>query len=350
MTPIAPRTARSVAAPPKQAAKPAVATKAARPNDGVSTFVPSQARSTPAPGAQLIGLSRGTVNYGGSVSQLHNALLRLGYFPPSIRSDSGFGNTFGPKTQAAVLAFQRDQGLPVTGRVDAQTAAALVRAPARGPQAPAQPAPAQPAPAQPAPTTGSGSGVATSVEQANQSFLSQWGGTAWNSAHGAPAGYEDCGPTSCAMVLSSLGLIQQPSPGQAEATIGKLRDQAVGHATSRSEDTNDTELTRALKANGAQTQVVKATVDNVDQALAAGHPLIIGSSSTWAAWGQGQCAKGDYLNHRNPGGHFVTALGKTADGNYLVGDPLSRTGVIEVSKAQLQTLLSGAWNAIEVSR
>ena len=98
----------------------------------------------------------------------------------------------------------------------------------------------------------------------------------------------------------------------------------------------------AQQATGAATPI--------DAALASGHPLIVGSSKTWDAWGKAQSAAGDYLNYRNPGGHYVTILGKTADGQYIVADPLSKTGARAVSAEQVKTLLSGAWDAIEVSR
>jgi hypothetical protein len=51
-------------------------------------------------------------------------------------------------------------------------------------------------------------------------------------------------------------------------------------------------------------------------------------------------ANGQYLNHRNPGAHFVAILGKTPDGQYLVADPLSAVGVIPVSGEQIQAF----WN------
>ncbi len=92
------------------------------------------------------------------------------------------------------------------------------------------------------------------------------------------------------------------------------------------------------------------TLDSMDQAIAAGHPLIVGTSNTWSAWGKTQSAAGDYLNHQNPGGHYVTVLGKSPDGNYIVGDPLSKIGAVEVTPAQMKLALSGAWDAIEVSR
>lgn len=335
----------------------------------------------------LVGLANGSSD-APRVKALQDDLLRMGYVDASFAQNSGYGNHFGPLTQAALQQFQDDNGLPQTGVVDAATADAL-----RSPRPRAQGIAVGPAhayrdqlglPTGPLTTLQDGSvrqdfdkgyvlctpdatlyvmnsanqpivpaqklGVATSIDQANQSFVSQWGPTPWNSANGAPYGYEDCGPTSCAMVLSALGLIAHPAPGDAEKTIDAMRDAALGFNSTQSQGTNDPQLERALKANGAQASEVNATLANVDAALAAGHPLIVGSSSTWQAWGYNQAVAGKYLNHRDPGGHFVTVLGKAQDGNYVVGDPLSKTGAMEVTSDQMKTLLGSAWKAIEVSR
>ena len=338
--------------------------------------------------AAVAGLQKGT-GTPAQVKQLQDDLIRMGYAPASFTQNGGYGNTFGPKTEDALKHFQQDNGLPTTGVVDAQTATAL-----SGPR----PLPAPVAagvgfayrdqlglPAGPAVTQPDGSvrqnfdkgyveaskdgmlyvrtpagqdivppqklGTASSVAEANQSFLSQWGKTDWNSAQGAPYGYEDCGPTSVAISLSALGLIPHPSPADAEKTIDAMRDAALGYDSTKSQGTGDGQLIRALEANGAQTATVKPlTVDAINTAIAAGHPLIVGSGSTWDAWGRAQCAKGDYLNGQNPGGHFVTVMGMAPNGNYIVNDPLSKNGAIEVTRAQIEKLISGAWDGIEVSR
>ncbi|NIT35086.1 MAG: hypothetical protein GTN49_01070 [candidate division Zixibacteria bacterium] len=61
------------------------------------------------------------------VTLLQNDLYNIGYGDYL----EGFGRTdgiFGPATEAAVKAFQRDWGLPVSGIVRAETAATIVRA------------------------------------------------------------------------------------------------------------------------------------------------------------------------------------------------------------------------------
>ena len=74
------------------------------------------------------------------------------------------------------------------------------------------------------------------------------------------------------------------------------------------------------------------------------------------AWAKGLNATGDYLDMGKSGnasfGHFVTVLGKTPDGKYLVADPLSKKGAIEVTAQQLGAFLTqnGWGEALEVSR
>jgi hypothetical protein len=89
----------------------------------------------------------------------------------------------------------------------------------------------------------------------------------------------------------------------------------------------------------------------VDQALARGNPVILGGYGVWAAWGSQQQAAGNYLNGRDPLGHFVTVLGKTQDGQYIVGDPLVRGGSVTVSAQQLATFYGNSgFGMLEVSR
>ena len=338
--------------------------------------------------AAVVGVAKG-IGAPAQVKQVQDDLIRMGYLDASMKQNSGYGNTFGPKTDAAMKSFQQDNGLPATGVVDAATASALA-----GPRPLPAPGLAGPALANRAalglPVSGGqtlpdgsvrqdfehGSvtaskdgflyvrdaagqnivppqklGAVSSVQDANNSFVSQWGPTPWNSAQGAPYGYEDCGPTSVTMALSSLGLIQHPAPADAETTIDHMRDEALGYNSTHSQGTWDSQLVKPLQENGATTTIVKPlTLTSMDTALSAGHPLIVGTSATWDAWGKAQSAAGGYLNYRNPGGHYVTVLGKSPSGNYIVGDPLSRIGAVEVTPAQMQKALAGAWDGIEVAR
>ncbi|HUV85530.1 MAG TPA: peptidoglycan-binding domain-containing protein [bacterium] len=65
------------------------------------------------------------------VTLLQTDLSKLGYDDYLLKSGK-LESAFGPATEAAVKAFQRDWGLPVTGVVGAETTAALERAVAGG--------------------------------------------------------------------------------------------------------------------------------------------------------------------------------------------------------------------------
>ncbi|HVG57783.1 MAG TPA: C39 family peptidase, partial [Hyalangium sp.] len=201
------------------------------------------------------------------------------------------------------------------------------------------------------PTTPVGSGVSTTLQEANRFFVNQWGPTAYNSG-GHPFGFNDCGPTSGVMALASLGLMTPSTAQTASASIDRVRDAVLGYDSTYSQRMGTTQLAAGLRALGAQTTMLSGPVTSaVDQALARGNPVILGGYGVWAAWGSQQQASGNYLNGRDPSGHFVTVLGKTQDGQYIVGDPLVRGGSITVSAQQLATFYgSSGFGMLEVSR
>src|SRR5437016_1543838 len=83
--------------------------------------------------------------FGDEVKNLHQNLAKHGLGIPPSEADRAF---FGPATRDAVLQWQRNHGLPVTGIVDEQTNATLEAAPPSnlvqpktgGPIAPLRPA------------------------------------------------------------------------------------------------------------------------------------------------------------------------------------------------------------------
>jgi glycosidase len=79
--------------------------------------------------------------FGEEVQNLHRNLIKHGLGIPSSEIDRGF---FGPATRYAVMQWQRNHGLPVTGIVDERTNATLEAAPQSGslqPQSPGLVAP-----------------------------------------------------------------------------------------------------------------------------------------------------------------------------------------------------------------
>ena len=178
-------------------------------------------------------------------------------------------------------------------------------------------------------------GTCSSTSEANQFMVTQWGGTSFNSANGAPYGYNDCGPTCGVMLASSFGLIPPPGPGGAEQAIDKMRDAALGYDTKYSQDTDETQIGHALQGLGAKTQSIGDDLASIDKAVGEGKKVLI-AGDPWSAWGSNMNKQGDYLNHQDPGGHFVALMGKTPEGNYIVNDPLSKKGSIEVTPSQLK--------------
>ncbi|MFO0599328.1 MAG: peptidoglycan-binding protein [Myxococcaceae bacterium] len=357
------------------------------------------------PFAPTFGLARGANGEAdrAAIKQLQDALIAGGYVPASMKTQGGYGTNFGPITDAGLRQFQQDNGLQPTGIVDGATVGALQNPRARTAGFAAGVALAHRAelglPKGPAYTAADGSqrqdfdhgtvwvgadrvlhaelqtptgpkdlepprklGTAQSLAEAQQYFLSQWGPTAYNDPVGAndhPWGFEDCGPTSAVMALSALGLRARPGATDASTAIDQMRDTILGYDSTKSLGLS---LLPAVKGtvgyglvqSGAQVTGLTNTVDNVNAAMARGNPVIIGSSTTWDAWGRDQKAAGNYLNSSSPGGHFVVVLGRAANGNYLIGDPLLRGGPIEATEAQLRTALAGAFNSAnalaEVSR
>jgi peptidoglycan hydrolase-like protein with peptidoglycan-binding domain len=344
--------------------------------------------STPTdPSLPTAGMRRG--NEGANVLQLQNSLVMLGDLTQQ-QLNTGPG-LFGGQTEAAVKSLQVRNGLPATGVFDEATRAALQKEVAQhqdpsqlvketytkllGREPTAEELSAATARAEQNKQAGGslsamrqelvgtirqtdeyraahpiGSGTVGTTEDANEYFLTQWGGTPYNSANGAPYGYNDCGPTSTVMALSSIGLMERPSPENASTTIDAVRDAAIGRDTTQSQRMGFGSLKNAVEAYGGRTQMLSGGIPGIDEALERGNPVIIGGNP-WQAWGATERANGNYLNSRDPGGHFCTILGKTENGKYIVGDPLVKNGTIEVTKEQLETFFrNGGFGAMEVYR
>lgn len=187
-----------------------------------------------------------------------------------------------------------------------------------------------------------------SVAAANQFFLTQLAGSPWNTSGG---GTMDCGPTSGLMVLSALGLAQRPDPSQAAGAIDDFRgtvDQYEGlGARAGGDDTVGVTvqgLEGALQARGATVQELPAssgeastTLAAIDAQLDAGAKVIAYGDPS-QAWepelGASYQAQGSFS-------HFVAIFGRSADGNYLVGDPLSTSGVVEATPDELSRYIQG---------
>lgn len=106
-----------------------VTTPLARPVDVPrrSSSVDPSARYAPAPSVDQVARGEATIARGaaGASVEAVQARLNAAGASPALREDG----LFGPKTEAALVDFQRANGLTPSGRVDAPTLAALERAP-----------------------------------------------------------------------------------------------------------------------------------------------------------------------------------------------------------------------------
>lgn len=123
---------------------------------------------------------------GAQVEMLQRALVKLGYMTQE-EMNTGPG-IFGPRTERALRACQRDHGLVADGIYGPKTQAALRRALEEAQSAP--------------PNTAVGR-LPKTIEEANRFFKTQFR-SKWNTD--GPSGSVDCGPASLEMALEAIGL------------------------------------------------------------------------------------------------------------------------------------------------
>jgi hypothetical protein len=203
------------------------------------------------------------------------------------------------------------------------------------------------------------SGPTVTLATANESFTTQWGPTAFNSA-GAPYGYDDCGPTSLLMTAAYLGYLARPNPSDAEAGINYARYLTRGDVSTESGATYLPMMVTGFTALDASASELDTTIAAVDAALENGAVVPIAGDPK-NAWGLELDGKGEYLHHYTSAaddtfGHWVVIFGRATDGErYVVGDPLSTIGTIKVTATEVRrywadylTLDDGAAAAIVV--
>ena len=274
-------------------------------------------RALEKPEAPTARLERGST--GSQVEMLQRALVRLGYMTQE-QMNTGPG-IFGPRTEAALRAFQRDHGLEVDGIYGPRTQAALRRALEKEPSAP------------PAPPTASINRLPKTVEEANKffktQFLSQWNVD-------GPSSSKDCGPASLEMALEAVGL--RPASHR-QKSIDEAR-QAMGVPPGT--ETNTDQVVTGAKRFGAE--VTRGSGwEALDQTLASGKAVVAAGDIT-AQYVAGFGGQANYGHSRIPG-HFIAIVGRTEDGRYIVADPMSRNGAVAFTRKQLSEFFKGANNA-----
>jgi Peptidase_C39 like family len=175
------------------------------------------------------------------------------------------------------------------------------------------------------------SGSTISVSQANQVFKTQY-----NSGYNqdGPSASNNCGPASVAMIMKLLG--KEPANLSTQASINVARQYMgmVGNGYA-----SDSQVVAGLRRAGLQVanHMYDGTWQQLDQDLAAGRPVV--------AWGfYGAAWRNQFPSYSLTGSgntdHLNTILGKTANGNYLVADPMYRGGAVEMNRSQLAVFFS----------
>lgn len=294
---------------------------------------PAAPGSVTAPGVDLARGARGP-----EVTQLQDGLVSLGYLDAAAVA-TGPGQ-YGPRTEQAVRRFQAEHGLPPSGRYDAATRDWMARRLA-GESAPPPPPPGE---------------LPSSAAQANAHFVTQFT-SAYNPT--GPSSSTNCGPASVAMALDTAG--RMPAGLTPEQRVDYARALMYPSTTPTSYlDVNGQQIPQlnddhALSSTGAVasafdgaggTSYAGSGWEALDAALAAGDPVVAhgyygksGWGSTLEAAGTAQGYEDGYAGGGNIG-HFNAILGKTADGRYVVADPMYTGGTVELTREQLEQYFS----------
>jgi peptidoglycan hydrolase-like protein with peptidoglycan-binding domain len=182
-----------------------------------------------------------------------------------------------PCDETTIKDFQRVNGRPVTGTLDDDTLSTMWAADAK---------------------------VSTEIRQVTNPN--------YNPSTNAPSSSNDCGPTSVAMALASVGLLTIDN-ADPEAAIKAMRTLTGGTS---SDTTGPGQLKTAITGGGGQPYDVKS-LDELKLALAHGDPVVAFND--------------------NYHGHWYTVTGyDPQSGKFLVNDPMSKTGTAWLAPSEMK--------------
>nr|WP_276519210.1 peptidoglycan-binding protein [Corallococcus exiguus] len=330
----------------------------------------------------------------GPVTRLQKFLEGAGY----LNMEGNAYGKFGPKTQAAIKAFQTKEGIsPADGKMSAATVAAMQRpqhpdtdptmsvlADAYAPQLGRPMSPLEPGQdgarvqrfergtltrmpggevrvqdltgknlVPPTPPS-----TVTTLEEAKDLHVAQWGETGYTDFNDGSKSYgpNDCGPTSVVIAATAVGAMEHPSAAGAGEAIDGVRDAIFDTNTHQSTPIDVDQVAKGVNEAGAVATIVrknKLDVAAVDAALSRGHPVILSGNpytdGDHKSWGATAEDADNYLMDYNFGRHWVTVTGTTESGNYIVNDPLCPKGPIEVTPEQLAQYMGANAGMVEVS-
>ncbi len=196
----------------------------------------------------------------------------------------------------------------------------------------------------------------TTVEEANAYHLVEFNTTPYGTDYNRyyPLGHDfsnDCGPASLAMALLAqgkmpAGLNSEQEIEYARALITSPSDPFKAATSTVTVDGTKYPL-RESNSTVGYGQVVDGAIaaglpaehtygwGALNDALAAGHPVVLAGTIS-PAWKDLFPADGHYGSAGRVG-HFVAILGKTADGQYIVNDPMYTGGAVAMTADQITT-------------
>lgn len=141
----------------------------------------------------------------------------------------------------------------------------------------------------------------------------------------------NCGPASVVMALRKIGLDIPGFNGEnSEAVLDKARILATGQ-NNIAVGTTDSELERLIEASGGKWSE-STNFAEMTQWIKSGVPVVLAGNP---AQGWNHRYSNDQV-YKFDGGHWVTVSGYNQQtGKYIVNDPLSQIGAIEVTEQEL---------------
>ncbi|HEY9637728.1 MAG TPA: ricin-type beta-trefoil lectin domain protein [Coleofasciculaceae cyanobacterium] len=185
---------------------------------------------------------------------------------------------------------------------------------------------------------GGGNTLPTSAAAANFAFKTQYKST-YNPDGPDLSG--NCGPTSLAIILKLLGLEKpgltvQQSINEASRLMGRQNPNWTTWA----------ELETGIRNAGGKPENLNSK-DAIDRSLAAGKPIIANGY-------YGENWRRQFPSYQLTGSgnvaHINTILGRTADGRYIVADPMYSGGTVEMNWNQLAVYFSNGVAGIAFAR
>lgn len=210
------------------------------------------------------------------------------------------------------------------------------------PQSQTPPSSAPTAPSTPPPPP---SPAATAVAKPDGVFLTQFV-SSWN-PDGPTTSNENCGPTSVAMAVRAFGKVPSGMDPH-ETLVNAVRQAATGN-TDITQGTSCAELAKAAQDFGLTTSSLNpGDMAGLDSALASGK-MVIASGDPIAYERALGLTGADYGNNaRYDGSHYILVMGKSADGNYIVDDPLSRKGSLSLTPSLMATYFGAEWGGVVI--